>query len=169
MPVEQYDEIVNLKRDKVESAGIAIRRIEWFQKGGLLTIESLGVTSKPKAYADAYFIKLFIEKSRENTIATMVTLDRDLRVRLRGMSEINCRFLEIPERILSMYENSFYNFNAGWFPDDERDRLPFYPNNINRFMSIFERTHCVPKSTNTRWVEFLKYNPYSVLLRQSKP
>ena len=197
MPVEQYDEIINIKRNKEHEKGervnLAFQRIEWFIKTGIMTIDNMGITSNPNAYADAYILKLFIEKSKKGIVPTILTLDRDLRIRLRGIDDIECTIVDMPQDIFDAYGfhgcdyTHHYSYDSGDYIDwnlefyykdkenethhncnytDELDDVK-YESVIDAVIDILNNPACKQDLQNEVWVSKLQTHPYRDLFASS--
>lgn len=82
----QFDEIVNLKdlpyaNPKSKLARCALARIEAFQKMGLIEIITMKFEANKYAYADPDIINFLVDSSREYSVMTLVSDDRELRIR----------------------------------------------------------------------------------------
>lgn len=101
MPSEQFDEIVNLKNRpyedrKSKQARCALSRIESFQNKRKLKIIPMGVKTEKEAYADPVILKILINKAAECSNVTLISCDRELRIRANGLvSEDSCTFFAI--------------------------------------------------------------------------
>lgn len=113
----QFDEIVNLKdlpyaNPKSKLARCALARIEAFQKTGLIEIIPMKFEANKYAYADPDIIKFLVDSSREYSVMTLVSDDRELRIRTNQIVKDKSRtdFLSITgqdlERKLSNYCNN---------------------------------------------------------------
>lgn len=113
----QFDEIVNLKdlpyaNPKSKLARCALARIEDFQKIGLIEIIPMKFEANKYAYADPDIIKFLVDSSREYPVMTLVSDDRELRIRTNQIVKDESRtdFLSITgqdlERKLSNYCNN---------------------------------------------------------------
>lgn len=113
----QFDEIVNLKdlpyaNPKSKLARCALARIEAFQKIGLIEIIPMKFEANKYAYADPDIIKFLVDSSREYSVMTLVSDDRELRIRTNQIVKDKSRtdFLSITgqdlERKLSNYCNN---------------------------------------------------------------
>jgi len=82
----QFDEIINLKNLPYENpksrlARCALTRIEHFQNIDLIEIIPMQFEAKKNAYADPDIIKILLDSSSKHPIMTLVTDDRELRIR----------------------------------------------------------------------------------------
>ena len=90
LPSWQFDEICNVnnksKYDDVSgrNSRIAIGRIEELQKEGLLRIENITLNAE-RAYADPLIIEEAIKAVKAGRNSTVVTNDKELRIRLRQL------------------------------------------------------------------------------------
>lgn len=113
----QFDEIVNLKdlpyaNPKSKLARCALARIEAFQITGLIEIIPMKFEANKYAYADPDIIKFLVDSSREYSVMTLVSDDRELRIRTNQIVKDKSKtdFLSITgqdlERQLSNYRNN---------------------------------------------------------------
>lgn len=85
----QFDEIANINKTtkhehpKSRAARIATYRIESLQKAGFLTVDQITIDAKKKAYADPTIIQLLKERAESDENCTLISQDRELRIRAR--------------------------------------------------------------------------------------
>lgn len=115
----QFDEIVNLKdlpysNPKSKLARCALARIEAFQKIGLIEIIPMKFEANKYAYADPDIIKFLVDSSREYPVMTLVSDDRELRIRTNQIVKDKSKssFLSITGQDLEKEVSSYrYNIN----------------------------------------------------------
>lgn len=105
----QFDEIINLKNlpykdPRSQKARGALAKIEYFQKQGLITIITMQIEAKKYAYADPDIIKFLIKSSSEYSPITLVSDDRELRIRTNQImkDQGDANFLSITGNDLDM-------------------------------------------------------------------
>jgi hypothetical protein len=85
----QFDEICGIGRSSEDAgnqnhhARLAIERIEQFQKKGLLTISSAALNTEPALAGEPLVIRQIDAAAKVGKAITVVTADRDLRIRVR--------------------------------------------------------------------------------------
>jgi len=93
----QFDEIINKKKktdygdEGNKAARIAINRIERFQTKKLLYLRPITINADPNAYADPLIIKLLIKNARDGICCTLLTEDKELRIRARQFLSDNAK------------------------------------------------------------------------------
>lgn len=112
----QFDEIVNLKdlpysNPKSKLARCALARIEDFQKTGLIEIIPMKFEANKYAYADPDIIKFLVDSSREYPVMTLVSDDRELRIRTNQIvkDKSKSEFLSITGQDLEKEVNDYRN------------------------------------------------------------
>lgn len=90
----QFDEIINLKNlpydnPKSKLARCALSRIEYFQNIDLIEIIPMGTEAKKGAYADPDIIDILLNSLTENSSMTLVSDDRELRIRANQIMKDN--------------------------------------------------------------------------------
>lgn len=112
----QFDEIVNLKdlpytNPKSKLARCALARIEVFQKMGLIEIIPMKFEANKYAYADPDIIKFLVDSSREYSVMTLVSDDRELRIRTNQIvkDKSKSNFLSITGRDLEKEVSNYHN------------------------------------------------------------
>ncbi len=112
----QFDEIINLKNLPYENpksrlARCALNRIEYFQNIDLLEIIPMNFEAKKNAYADPDIIKILLDSSSKHSVMTLVTDDRELRIRtnqiIKDKSQSN--FLSITGKDLQELIYQYHN------------------------------------------------------------
>lgn len=111
----QFDEIVNLKdlpyaNPKSKLARCALARIEVFQKIGLIEIIPMKFEANKYAYADPDIIKFLVDSSREYSVMTLVSNDRELRIRTNQIVKDKSKsdFLSITGQDLEKEVSNYY-------------------------------------------------------------
>lgn len=118
----QFDEIINLKNlpysnPKSKLARCALARIEHFQKQDLIDIIPMQLEASKYAYADPDIIKFLVKSSSEYSFMTLVSNDRELRIRTNQIlkDKSKSKFLSITgddlNKLISNYEQNL-NFLA---------------------------------------------------------